>query len=126
MSGRAQRPAREAKRLRKHVKRIGVFIVGWVIVLAGVIMLITPGPGWAAVFLGLSILATEFTWAERLKRWVQKVVADAAHKIQARRAARRRRRLGIVDEVVEEVLEEVESGARSDRAKGPGNHSVTS
>ena len=112
--------------MRKHVKRVGVFIVGWLIVIVGLALVPLPGPGWAIVFVGLSVLATEFTWAERLKRWVQKVVTDAAHKIQARRAARRRRRLGIVDEVVEDVLEEVESGARSDRGKGSGNHSVAS
>ena len=26
----------------------------------------TPGPGWAIVFVGLAILATEFDWARRL------------------------------------------------------------
>ena len=29
-------------------------------------MLITPGPGWLVIFLGLGLLAAEFVWARRL------------------------------------------------------------
>ncbi len=29
-------------------------------------MIITPGPGWLVIFLGLSLLAAEFIWARRL------------------------------------------------------------
>jgi uncharacterized protein (TIGR02611 family) len=37
------------------------------VLLAGVIMLVTPGPGWAAIFAGLAILsAAEVVWARRL------------------------------------------------------------
>jgi uncharacterized protein (TIGR02611 family) len=34
--------------------------------LVGVVMLVTPGPGWLVIFLGLSLLAAEFIWARRL------------------------------------------------------------
>lgn len=34
--------------------------------LAGVVMLVTPGPGWLVIFLGLGLLAAEFVWAQRL------------------------------------------------------------
>jgi uncharacterized protein (TIGR02611 family) len=34
--------------------------------LAGVVMIVTPGPGWLVIFLGLSLLAAEFIWARRL------------------------------------------------------------
>jgi uncharacterized protein (TIGR02611 family) len=34
--------------------------------IAGLAMLVLPGPGWAAIFLGLVILSTEFAWAHRL------------------------------------------------------------
>lgn len=40
-----------------------VLVVGLAILIAGLIMLITPGPGWIAIFLGLAILASEFAWA---------------------------------------------------------------
>lgn len=46
--------------------RLGVLVVGWGVVAAGVVMLVFPGPGWAAIFIGFAILATEFEWAERL------------------------------------------------------------
>jgi uncharacterized protein (TIGR02611 family) len=29
-------------------------------------MLVLPGPGWAVIFLGLAVLATEYAWAHRL------------------------------------------------------------
>lgn len=34
--------------------------------LAGIIAIPFPGPGWLVVFTGLAILATEFTWARRV------------------------------------------------------------
>jgi uncharacterized protein (TIGR02611 family) len=46
--------------------RIGVGVVGGLIVVLGLALVPLPGPGWLIVFLGLGILATEFTWAERL------------------------------------------------------------
>jgi uncharacterized protein (TIGR02611 family) len=42
-----------------------VFLVGVALVVAGLAMLVLPGPGWAAIILGLVILASEFAWAER-------------------------------------------------------------
>lgn len=50
----------------RNGKRIAVTIVGFVVILAGIAMLVLPGPGWAAIFLGLAILATEYVWARRL------------------------------------------------------------
>ena len=50
---------------------------GGIVVLAGLIMIPFPGPGWLVVFLGLAIWATEFAWAERLLTWTKQKVADA-------------------------------------------------
>jgi uncharacterized protein (TIGR02611 family) len=47
-----------------------VFIVGWLVVIAGIIMLVTPGPGWATIFLGFAILATEFRHAAKVRNWL--------------------------------------------------------
>lgn len=47
-----------------------VFMVGAAVVAAGLAMLILPGPGWAAIFLGFAILATEFAFAERVRDWL--------------------------------------------------------
>jgi uncharacterized protein (TIGR02611 family) len=94
--------------LRRHARKIGVFVVGWLIVIVGLLLVPLPGPGWAIVFVGLSLLSTEFAWAARLKNRVQQWLSAWVHKVQARRAQRRQRRRGFVDGVVEEVLEDVE------------------
>ncbi len=39
--------------------------LGLTLVVAGAAMLVLPGPGWAAIFLGLVVLASEYFWAER-------------------------------------------------------------
>lgn len=47
-------------------RRVGVAIVGGLVLLVGVVTIPYPGPGWLIVFAGLGILATEFDWARRL------------------------------------------------------------
>jgi uncharacterized protein (TIGR02611 family) len=47
------------------VKRVAVAIVGGVLTVAGVALLVLPGPGFVLVAAGLAILATKFTWASR-------------------------------------------------------------
>ena len=50
----------------QQAKRLVKVIVGFTLLLLGVIMLVTPGPGWVAIGLGLALLAAEFVWARRL------------------------------------------------------------
>lgn len=47
-------------------KKIGIGIVGGIVLAAGIIMIPYPGPGWLVVFAGLAILAQEFAWAQRI------------------------------------------------------------
>ncbi len=49
--------------------RFAVGTVGGFITVAGLFMVPFPGPGWLVVFIGISILATEFRWARRLHTW---------------------------------------------------------
>ncbi|KAA0112044.1 TIGR02611 family protein [Mycolicibacterium sp. P1-5] len=42
-----------------------VGVVGLAVLAVGVLAIPYPGPGWAIVFLGLAILASEFYWAHR-------------------------------------------------------------
>jgi uncharacterized protein (TIGR02611 family) len=58
----------------EHLYRAVVLIIGLAIVAAGVAMLVFPGPGWAAIILGLVVLATEYKWAERLLEPVDRFV----------------------------------------------------
>lgn len=50
----------------RHIRRLAILVVGLTVVLIGVIMFITPGPGLVVLPLGLAILAIEFVWARRL------------------------------------------------------------
>ncbi len=52
--------------------RVGIIIVGLFVVLAGLVMLVLPGPGIVALIVGLGILAQEFTWADRLLKTVRR------------------------------------------------------
>ncbi|MGY4708494.1 TIGR02611 family protein [Mycolicibacterium sp. CBM1] len=47
------------------VYRAVVGVVGLAVLVVGIAAIPYPGPGWAIVFLGLAILATEFYWAHR-------------------------------------------------------------
>jgi uncharacterized protein (TIGR02611 family) len=51
--------------------RIGVGVLGTLVFAVGILAIPYPGPGWAIVFVGLGILATEFDWARRLLGWVR-------------------------------------------------------
>ena len=46
--------------------RIGLEILGWLLVAAGVAALILPGPGLLLLALGLWVLAKNYSWADRL------------------------------------------------------------
>jgi uncharacterized protein (TIGR02611 family) len=52
--------------VQRSGKRIAVTIVGFAVLLAGVAMLVLPGPGIVVILAGLAILATEYVWAERM------------------------------------------------------------
>ncbi|MER6694061.1 TIGR02611 family protein [Streptomyces minutiscleroticus] len=60
--------------------QVGVFVVGLAVVVAGVIMLPLPGPGWLVIFAGMAIWATEFVWAQVVLRWTKRKVTEAAQR----------------------------------------------
>jgi uncharacterized protein (TIGR02611 family) len=61
--------------------RIGVGVVGGLLLIVGVLAIPGPGQGWALVFLALAVLSTEFRWAHRARTelWVRLVRARAAY-----------------------------------------------
>jgi uncharacterized protein (TIGR02611 family) len=54
----------------QQVRRLALAIVGFTVIFLGVVMLVTPGPGWLAILLGLGLLGVEFIWARRLLGWL--------------------------------------------------------
>lgn len=60
------REQRERHLERPKVVRALYVVVGVTLLLAGVAMLVAPGPAFVVIPIGLAILSLEFTWAERL------------------------------------------------------------
>lgn len=62
-----------------HAYRVGVGVVGFVILIGGAAAIPLPGPGWLIVIGGMFVLATEFTWAERLLEFTKRHVMSWTH-----------------------------------------------
>ena len=85
---------RETHHQRSRLYRIGFAVVGATVTLAGIAMLVTPGPAFVIIPLGLAMLALEFAWAERLlDRALER--AEAAQR-KAAETTRTQRILGAV------------------------------
>ncbi len=78
-------PIREVARfLGRNGKRIGVTIAGFVLVVAGLAMLVLPGPGILIVIAGLAILATEYVWAQQALNFAKQRAQQAKDKVIGR------------------------------------------
>jgi hypothetical protein len=75
--------------LRRSSRLVADTLVGYVLLAAGLIMLVTPGPGLVAIAAGLAVLARHFRWAERLKRAAVTRIHEASSRLRARRAVHR-------------------------------------
>ncbi len=62
-----------------------VLALGLTLVVAGAAMLVLPGPGWAAIILGLMVLASEYVWAKRLLDPLRRLANRGISAIRARR-----------------------------------------
>jgi hypothetical protein len=60
----------------QHAKRIIVAVIGVTVLLAGVFMIVLPGPAVIVIPAGLAILASEFVWARRLMGKVKKIIME--------------------------------------------------
>lgn len=79
-TGRRERSEPEAR--RNIIVRLVIIAVGSVVFLAGLAMLVVPGPGILVSLVGLGILAREFTWADNLmKRLREKSHVDEVGKL---------------------------------------------
>lgn len=98
IAGLAARFAARRKRLQtwlsahpvwRQVYRAALIVVATFVIIAGILMLVLPGPGWLTIFLGLAILGTEFAWARRALTWVRKQVNLWIYRWQKYRANRK-------------------------------------
>lgn len=70
--------------------KITIALLGGIVILAGIAMLVLPGPGWLTIFLGFAILGSEFHWARKILTWLRMKVhiyADRYRRWRARRKA---------------------------------------
>lgn len=74
--------------------QVVVTVVGVTVVLAGIAMLVLPGPGWLAIFLGLGILGSEFAVVQRFNHRLKRLVLRYWHALRERRARRAAGRRG--------------------------------
>ena len=52
--------------LMRVLRKVAVAVAGGCIVLLGLVLIVLPGPAIVVIPFGVAILATEFTWAQRL------------------------------------------------------------
>ena len=57
------------------VYKVLITVIGGLVVVIGLILVPLPGPGWLIVFIGMTILGSEYHWARRLTSWLRMQLA---------------------------------------------------
>jgi uncharacterized protein (TIGR02611 family) len=76
--------------------KLVVTIAGTAVLTAGLIMMVTPGPGLLGIVAGLAILATEWDWADRWLTTARRKLHEARLAAEAMDPRVRRRRIVLV------------------------------
>jgi uncharacterized protein (TIGR02611 family) len=69
---------REERLQRSRTKRIALEVLGWTLVVVGIVAIPLPGPGLLILALGLYVHSLSYEWAERLLEPVQRQALRAA------------------------------------------------
>jgi len=96
---RTYRSRRENARERRALDaawKITLLIVGLTIVTFGALLLVFPGPGWPTILLGLIIIASEFTWADRLVDPVKRTTQRVTDSVKERTTRRQQIAIGLL------------------------------
>lgn len=51
--------------------RLAKIVSGFTLIIAGLFMLVLPGPGIITILGGLALISQEYVWARRLSDWVK-------------------------------------------------------
>jgi uncharacterized protein (TIGR02611 family) len=65
----------------RQVKTVVVAVLGGLLTLAGIALLVLPGPGFVLVAAGLAVLATQFEWARRPLDYAKGKAEDGMHEV---------------------------------------------
>lgn len=83
-----EKALRAWRSLPHPLRWISVAVAGGACILAGLVMLVLPGPGIPVLILGLVILASEFAWAqvvlERVRRHSRTAVSVVSNQFTRR------------------------------------------
>ena len=71
-------------------RRIVIAVVGFTVLLAGIVMLVMPGPGLVVIPMGLAILGVEFAWARVFLKRVRRRISAQLAEVRGNGAERRR------------------------------------
>jgi uncharacterized protein (TIGR02611 family) len=67
--------------VKQAAKRWSLIVLGWVLLIVGIIALPLPGPGALIIFLAMIVLATQYDWAEerldKVRDWALRGAADS-------------------------------------------------
>jgi uncharacterized protein (TIGR02611 family) len=85
---------RETHRDRSLAYRVAFGIAGGAVLLAGVVMLVTPGPAFVLIPIGLAMLSLEFAWAAAALEKALEQARNAQEK--AANASPAQRALGVI------------------------------
>jgi hypothetical protein len=82
--------------VRSLLVKIAVAIAGPMLILAGLAMLVLPGPGLVVIALGLAVLAVEYDWARSRLGRLGRILGRAREAALPREASGGRRLLGLL------------------------------
>jgi uncharacterized protein (TIGR02611 family) len=75
------------KDLVRLLRRIAITVVGTVILAAGLVLLVAPGPGILVILVALTVFAAEYQWARRHLAAARALARSAADKTATSRIA---------------------------------------
>jgi len=79
----------------KIARRIVISVVGATVLLVGIIMIVTPGPAFVFIPVGLAILGLEFAWARAWLKRLRESISAGNAQARGEVAEMHRRRHGI-------------------------------
>jgi uncharacterized protein (TIGR02611 family) len=91
------RAQRERHLERSRIVRFAFVVAGFTVLLAGIAMLLLPGPAFAVIPIGLAILSLEFAWAGSL---LEKALEQAEKAKESAKQTSRSQRIVVVIAIV--------------------------
>ena len=73
----------EVQAFYASARRIAILCGGSLLVVAGIVLLVLPGPGVPLIIAGLALLGTQFEWARRASRWIRERFRAAVAMVKA-------------------------------------------